>query len=82
MRDLKKSRGSVVRGTKLPPVNPSLNRTQKVVRKHRKASYLTVMSEAEKEANIKVLNSMNKRLNYLKNPRYREAKPPILMSTV
>ena len=40
------------------------------------------MSEAEKDANLKVIESMSKRLNYLRNPRFKEEKPPILMATV
>lgn len=82
MKDLNRSRRSVMRATQLPSIKTSLNKTQKVIKKFRKASYLSVMSEAEKEANVKVLESMNKRLNYLKNPRYKVSKPPILMSTV
>ena len=82
MRDLNKNRGSVIRATQLPPVKTSLNKTQRVIKKYHKPSYLNVMSEAEKEANIKVLQSMSKRLNYLKNPRYKDNKSPILISTV
>ena len=83
MRSLNRStRKSSIRGTKVPGRKDSVNKTQKVIKRYHKATYLNIMSEPEKEANIKVLQNMNKRLNYLKNPRYKENKPPILMSAV
>ena len=54
----------------------------KTIKRYRKPAYLNTMSEAEKDANLKVLDNMNKRVNYLKNPRYKTNKAPILMSTV
>jgi len=41
-----------------------------------------VISESDKEANLKILESMNRRLNYLKNPRFRKNKAVKLMSSV
>jgi len=60
---------------------PTTN-TMKIIKRYRKPAYLNIMSEAERDANLKVLESMNKRINYLKNPRYKTNKDPILMSTV
>ena len=51
-------------------------------KRYKKPAYLNTMSEAEKDANLKVIDNMNKRLNYLKNPRYKEDKAHILMSGV
>ena len=56
--------------------------THKSPKKYRKPAYLNTMSEAEKDANLKVIENMNKRLNYLKNPRHKTEKPPILLSNV
>ena len=40
------------------------------------------MNESEKQANFKIIDSMNKKISYLKNPRYKVNKAPILMTTV
>jgi hypothetical protein len=60
----------------------STTNAMKAIKKYRKPAYLNTMSEAERDANLKVLETMNKRVNYLKNPRYKTSKSPILMSTV
>lgn len=60
----------------------SPGQTQKSPKRYKKPAYLNTMSEAEKDANLKVIENMNKRLNYLKNPRFRTDKPPALMSSV
>lgn len=54
----------------------------RTIRRYRKPAYMSTMSEAERDANLKVLENMNKRVNYLKNPRHKTNKSPILMSTV
>ena len=40
------------------------------------------LNESEKQANFKIIDSMNKKISYLKNPRYKVNKAPILMTTV
>lgn len=39
------------------------------------------MNESEKQANFKIIDSMNKKISYLKNPRHKVSKAPILMTT-
>ena len=47
-----------------------------------KPAYLQSLNESEKQANFKIIDSMNKKISYLKNPRYKVNKAPILMTTV
>ena len=47
-----------------------------------KPAYLQSLNESEKQANFKIIDSMNKKISYLKNPRHRINKAPILMTTV
>ncbi len=66
------------------PASPgaATEKPQRSPRRYKKPAYLNTMTEAEKEANLKVIDNMNKRLNYLKNPRYKTEMPHIPMSTV
>lgn len=36
------------------------------------------LNEAEKSENFKIIDNMNKKISYLKNPRFRVNKPPII----
>ena len=47
-----------------------------------KPAYLQSLNESEKQANFKIIDSMNKKISYLKNPRHKVNKAPILMTTV
>ncbi len=47
-----------------------------------KPAYLQSLNESEKQANFKIIDSMNKKISYLKNPRHKVSKAPILMTTV
>jgi len=40
------------------------------------------MTEDDKYANLKIINNMNRRINYLRNPRFQESKRPIIFSEV
>jgi len=46
-----------------------------------KPAYLQSLNESEKQANFKIIDSMNKKISYLKNPRHKVSKAPILMTT-
>ena len=48
----------------------------------KKASYYSEMNETDKEINHKIIKNMNKRVNYLKNPRYKVNKNPNLFSYI
>ena len=47
-----------------------------------KPAYLQSLNESEKQANFKIIDRMNKKISYLKNPRHKVSKAPILMTTV
>ena len=47
-----------------------------------KPAYLQSLNESEKQANFKIIDSMNKKISYLKNPRHKINRAPILMTTV
>lgn len=38
-------------------------------------AYLSAMNEIEKEQNHKIIQNMNKRINFLKNPRFEDVSP-------
>ena len=59
--------------------NKSLLNTKK---RTSKPAYLQSLNESEKQANFKIIDSMNKKISYLKNPRHKVNKAPILMTTV
>ena len=65
-----------------PPPEENTKKQNTITKRYKKPAYLNTMSEAEKDANLKVIENMNKRLNYLKNPRYKVDKTIILMSSV
>lgn len=55
---------------------------EKTVVKHKKAAYLQSLNESEKIANFKIIDNMNKRINFLRNPRYKSNKAPITLNKV
>jgi len=40
------------------------------------------MNSSEKAANEKIIQSMQKKINYMKNPRYRINRPPVSFQQV
>ena len=59
------------------------NNTKNLLTKRQsKPAYLQSLNESEKQANFKIIDSMNKKISYLKNPRHKVNKAPILMTTV
>ena len=53
-----------------------------LTKRQSKPAYLQSLNESEKQANFKIIDSMNKKISYLKNPRHKVNKAPILMTTV
>ncbi len=51
-------------------------------KKASKPAYLQSLSQSEKAENFKIIDNMNKKISYLKNPRYKINKAPILMTKV
>ena len=58
------------------------NNTKNLLKRQSKPAYLQSLNESEKQANFKIIDSMNKKISYLKNPRHKVNKAPILMTTV
>ena len=56
--------------------------TQKESSKRKIPSYLQKMNSADRAANDKVIQSMQKKINYLKNPRFRISRPPVSFQQV
>jgi len=51
-------------------------------KKATKPAYLQSLSQSEKAENFKIIDNMNKKIAYMKNPRYKVNKAPITMTTV
>jgi hypothetical protein len=49
-------------------------------KKVKKPAYLQSLNESEKQANFKIIEKMNKKISFLKNPRFRVNKSPIIMT--
>ena len=45
-----------------------------------KPAYLQSLNESEKQANFKIIEKMNKKISFLKNPRFKKNQAPILMT--
>ena len=72
-------------GPQMPDANATANASKSLLATKKRASkpaYLQSLNESEKQANFKIIDSMNKKISYLKNPRYKTNKAPILMTTV
>ena len=62
---------------------PSNTQSKSLLTKRKsKPAYLQSLNESEKQANFKIIDSMNKKISYLKNPRHKVSKAPILMTAV
>ena len=60
-----------------------MNQTKNLLTKrYKKPAYMQSLNEAEKAENFKIIDSMNKKISYLKNPRFKVNKVPILMTQV
>jgi len=61
-----------------------LNQTtsQKASTRRSIPAYLQKMNSSEKAANEKIIQSMQKKINYLKNPRFRINRPPVSFQQV
>jgi len=53
-----------------------------LTKKKTKPAYLQSLNESEKAENFKIIDNMNKKISYLKNPRHKVSKAPILMTAV
>lgn len=51
-------------------------------KKYKTASYLNAMNENEKLLNHKIIRNMNKRINFLKNPRFVAENPTITIRSL
>ena len=49
-------------------------------KKKSKPAYLQSLNESEKQANFKIIEKMNKKISFLKNPRFKVNKSPIIMT--
>jgi hypothetical protein len=49
-------------------------------KKKAKPAYLQSLNESEKQANFKIIEKMNKKISFLKNPRFKVNKSPIIMT--
>ena len=45
-----------------------------------KPAYLQSLNESEKQANFKIIEKMNKKISFLKNPRFKKNQAPIIMT--
>ena len=50
------------------------------MKKKSKPAYLQSLNESEKQANFKIIEKMNKKISFLKNPRFKVNKAPIIMT--
>lgn len=51
-----------------------------LTKKAAKPAYLQSLNESEKAENFKIIDNMNKKISYLKNPRHKKNVAPILMT--
>lgn len=52
-----------------------------MLKRNSKPAYLKSLNESEKAENFKIIDNMNKKISYLKNPRHKVSKAPILMTS-
>ena len=50
------------------------------LKKQTKPAYLQSLNESEKQANFRIIEKMNKKISFLKNPRYKKNMAPITMT--
>ena len=51
-------------------------------KRQKKPAYMQSLNEHEKAENFKIIDNMNKKISYLKNPRFTVNKGPILFTQV
>lgn len=56
------------------------NMDQTSSKKKGKPAYLQSLNESEKQANFKIIEKMNKKISFLKNPRFKKNIAPIIMT--
>ena len=54
--------------------------TENTLTKKSKPAYLQSLNESEKQANFRVIENMNKKISFLKNPRHKKNRAPIIMT--
>jgi hypothetical protein len=54
----------------------------KLKKKAKVPAYMQSLNQQEKAANFKILDNMNKKISYRKNPRFKVNKAPILFTEV
>lgn len=63
--------------------NGSLTQPKNLLQKrNKKPAYMQSLNEHEKAENFKIIDNMNKKISYKKNPRYTVNKAPILFTQV
>ena len=69
-------------GSATAPSQAAMNSTakSKSMKKKSKPAYLQSLNESEKQANFKIIEKMNKKISFLKNPRFKVNKAPIIMT--
>jgi hypothetical protein len=53
-----------------------------LTKRKNKPAYMQSLNEAEKAENFKIIDNMSKKVAFLKNPRYKISKTPIIMTQV
>ena len=51
-------------------------------KKQKLPAYMQSLNQQEKAANFKIIDSMNKKISYKKNPRFKINKAPIFFTKV
>ena len=62
------------------PEQAAAEATKSAKKKTKKPAYLQSLNESEKQANFKIIEKMNKKISFLKNPRFKVNKSPIIMT--
>ncbi len=63
--------------------NTGMGQTKNLLQKrNKKPAYMQSLNEQEKSENFKIIDNMNKKISYLKNPRFSVNKGPILFTQV
>ena len=63
-------------------VNPNEAAKTLLKQKAKVPAYMQSLNQQEKAANFKILDNMNKKISYRKNPRFKVNKAPILFTEV
>ena len=63
-------------------INPSVNQQNNLLKKPKIPAYMQSLNQQEKAENFKIIDSMNKKISYKKNPRFKVNKAPIFFTKV